>query len=69
MSYIDIRLDRISQIKEWNNEIQPIKHIDPFYERARDKCIVRNKQEINKLEIEIKEFLNLQNGNNIKRTS
>ena len=69
MSYIDIRLDRISQIEEWNNEIQPIKHIDPFYERVRDKCISRNKEEINKLEIEIKEFLNLQNGNNIKRTS
>lgn len=69
MNYIDTRLKRISQIEEWNSEIKPIKHLDPFYERARDKCVVRNIQEINKLEIEIKEFLNLQNGNNIKRTS
>lgn len=58
---IDTILDEIILLNNWNNEIIPIKHKDPFLSRVRDKCVNRNNEEIKSKEQKITDFYKKEN--------
>lgn len=45
--------DKIEAIKEWNEEIETIKHNSKHYRELRDKVVSRNVDEIKKIEEKI----------------
>ena len=49
--------ERIESIKEWNEEIETIKHNSKHYRELRDKIVNRNKEEISDIEDDIKKQL------------
>ena len=49
--------ERIESIKEWNEEIETIKHNSKHYRELRDKVVNRNKEEISDIEDDIKKTI------------